>query len=140
VEKCTVNEDLFGLANGAIGMPRRNSMMSFINPMVTVNSLTEEGSLAGILSSFAKGSREEGPGKLKPLASESEGVEGVMRFGVRRLSRSGAIPPVIVVIVFVGRPRTAFVKKDHCLMGRDFKALLTGLAGHVIIHSDEVIS
>jgi len=25
-------------------------------------------------------------------------------------------------------------------MGRDFKALLTGLAGYIIIHSDEVIS
>jgi hypothetical protein len=35
---------LFGLDNGAIGMPRRNSIMSFINPMVTGNSLTEEGS------------------------------------------------------------------------------------------------
>ena len=71
---------------------------------------------------------------------ESEGVEGVMPFGVGRLGRSGAIPPVVVVIVPVGRPGTAFVKKDHCLMGRDFKALLTRLARHVIIHSDEVIS
>jgi len=25
-------------------------------------------------------------------------------------------------------------------MGRDFKALLTGLAGYIIIHPDEVIS
>jgi len=65
-----------------------------------------------------------------------------MKSGVRRVARSGAIPPVVVVIVPAGRPGTgtAFVKKDHCLMGRDFKALLTGLAGDVIVHSDEVIS
>ena len=37
-------------------------------------------------------------------------------------ARSGSIPAVVVVIVPVGRPGTAFVKKDHCLMGRDFKA------------------
>ena len=40
----------------------------------------------------------------------------------------------------LGASGTALVKKDHRLMGRDFKALLTGLAGHIIIHSDEVIS
>src|SRR5438034_1402008 len=45
-----------------------------------------------------------------------------------------------VVIVHAGPLGTALVKKDHCLMGRDFKALLTGLAGYIIIHSDEVIS
>src|SRR6185436_45219 len=35
---------------------------------------------------------------------------------------------------------TAFVKKDHCLMGRNFKTLLTGLAGHIVIHADQVIA
>ena len=62
-----------------------------------------------------------------------------MTFGDRG-ARSGAIAPVVVVIVPVGRPGTTLVKKDHRLMGRDFKALLTGLAGHVIIYTDEVVS
>jgi len=52
----------------------------------------------------------------------------------------GPISPVVVVIVRVGVPGTMFVKKDHRLMGRDFKALLTGLARYIIIHSDEVIA
>src|SRR5438552_7229940 len=55
-------------------------------------------------------------------------------------ARSGAIASIVVVIVPAGPPGTALVKKDRCLMGRDFKALLTGLAGYIIIHSDEVIS
>ena len=59
---------------------------------------------------------------------------------IKWVARSGAIPPVVIVIVPAGRPGTAFVKKDHCLMGRDFKALLTGLAGYIIIHADQVIS
>ena len=54
--------------------------------------------------------------------------------------RSGAIASVVVVIVPAGPLGTVLVKKDRCLMGRDFKALLTGLAGYIIIHSDEVIS
>ena len=54
--------------------------------------------------------------------------------------RSGPIAPVVVVIVPREASGTVLVKKDHRLMGRDFKALLTGLAGHIIIHSDEVIS
>ena len=54
--------------------------------------------------------------------------------------KSGAIAPVVVVIVHVGRTGNALVKKDHRLMGRDFKALLTGLTDYIIIHSDEVIS
>jgi hypothetical protein len=49
------------------------------------------------------------------------------------------LPPVVVVIVPLGAPGTALVKKDHRLMGRDFKALLTGLAGHIVVHSDKVI-
>jgi hypothetical protein len=53
---------------------------------------------------------------------------------------SGAIASVVIVIVPGGCAGTALVKKDHCLVGRDFKALLTGLAGYIIIHSDEVIS
>ena len=53
---------------------------------------------------------------------------------------SGPIAPVVVVIVPREASGTVLVKKDHRLMGRDFKALLTGLAGHIIIHSDEVIS
>jgi len=55
-------------------------------------------------------------------------------------ARSGAIASIVVVIVPAGLPGTALVKKNRCLMGRDFKALLTGLAGYIIIHSDEVIS
>ena len=62
-----------------------------------------------------------------------------MRFGDRRLLDQARLP-LLSSSSFPGRPGTALVKKDHCLMGRDFKALLTGLAGHVIIHSDEVIS
>ena len=53
---------------------------------------------------------------------------------------SEPITPVVVIVVPLGAFGTALVKKDHRLMGRDFKALLTGLAGYVIIHSDEVIS
>jgi hypothetical protein len=52
----------------------------------------------------------------------------------------GSIAPVVIVIVRVGAPGTMLVKKDHRLMGRNFKALLTGLAGYIIIHSDEVIA
>ena len=52
----------------------------------------------------------------------------------------GPIASVVVIIVTLGATGTALVEKDHRLMRRDFKALLTGLARHIIIHSDEVIS
>jgi hypothetical protein len=57
-----------------------------------------------------------------------------------RISGTGPIAPVVVVIVALRAFGTALVKEDHRLMGRNFKSFLTGLAGHIIIHSDEVIA
>ena len=54
--------------------------------------------------------------------------------------RSGPIASVVVIIVPLGASGTALVKEHHGLMRRDFEALLTSLAGHIIIYSDEVIS
>jgi len=39
----------------------------FYNLMITVNSLAEESSLAGILSGFAQGSREDGAEKTEAV-------------------------------------------------------------------------
>src|SRR5207247_9709015 len=55
-------------------------------------------------------------------------------------ARSGAIASIVVVIVPAGLSGTALVKKNRRVMGRDFKALLTGLAGYFIIDSYPVIS
>lgn len=66
--------------------------------------------------------------------------QGIATYNADVAVRSGAIASVVVVIVPAGPPGTALVKKDRCLMGRDFKALVTGLAGYIIIYSDEVIS
>ena len=71
---------------------------------------------------------------FKPDYQRYEGLSPI-RVLIRR-----DCPCCVVVIVPAGRPGTALVKKNHRLMGRDFKALLTGLAGYIIIHSDEVIS
>ena len=63
-----------------------------------------------------------------------------MTFDDRRLFDQARLPLLSSSSFPLGAPGTALVKKDHRLMGRDFKALLTGLAGYIIIHSDEVIS